>query len=282
MFFMFLSYIYIQKKYFSFSTIDPIGEILNQEFGSKTIKLHHSKCMLLVQKVLGPWFKKELLEDLHQSNTPFSLHVDDTTDCSVEKICAFSTRYYSHRFKTIKDTFLKLESITYTTADASFEVLQKVIKNLDLDTTQFVGLSTDTTNSMVGANHSLKTLAKDAYKNLTHVHCPPHMIDLAAKDAFKSLPDVIEWMIRASYNWFAHSTIRQKNYQETLELIGFDKIQDLLDLDEEENETGTNNKRKPALKLMSPSDTRWLMIADCSERIMLQVILFLNLEFGIC
>ena len=37
-----------------------------------------------------------------------------------------------------------------------------------------------------------------------------------------------------------------------------------------------NESRKPPLKLLSPSDTRWLIIADCSERVLMQVCVYLQ------
>lgn len=135
-----------------------------------------------------------------------------------------------------------------------------------------MALATDTTNSMVGKTHSLKTEAKKRYKDLVHVHCPNHVIDLCAKDGMKAVPEHIEWMIRQSYNFFAHSTIRQNEYRKILELVGFDSVSDLL---RDENDRGDFNpiedsEKKKTLKLISPSTTRWLVIADCMQRVLQQ------------
>ena len=157
------------------SSIDPLGQIINDEAmegtGKLPLQLHTDKCILLVLKVLGPFFLNELLNDLHHANTPYSYYVDDTTDISVKKLCTFSVRYYSHRFKTIKDTFLCLKEVVYTTADEMVKVVVDVNNEKEMDTDEFTSLCTDTTNSMTGDKHSLKTEAKKEYPLLLHIHC---------------------------------------------------------------------------------------------------------------
>ena len=76
------------------------------------------------------------------------------------------------------------------------------------------------------------------------------------------------FLIREIYNFFAHSVLRQAEYKAVLELVGFDEIGD----DEEREEEGGDKrtKKKGSLKLISPSKTRWLVIADCCERILRQ------------
>ena len=135
------------------------------------LQLHKDKANLLVQKIWGPFFKRELLNDLHHANTPYSYYVDDSTDKSVKKLCTFSVRYYSHRFETIKDTFLCLKEVVYTTADKMVEVVVNVNTENEMDTDEFTGLCTDTTNSMTGDTHSLKTEAQKEYPLLLHIHC---------------------------------------------------------------------------------------------------------------
>ena len=85
----------------------------------------------------------------------------------------------------------------------------------------------------------------------------------------KSIPDHVEWMIRATYNWFAHSTIKQNEYKTTLELVGFAAISEIISQETDDDEV--TPAKKSALKFLSPSATRWLVIADCLERCLQQV-----------
>ena len=96
-----------------------------------------------------------------------------------------------------------------------------------------------------------------------------HSIDLIAKQAMKSsIPSHVEYFIRESYNWFAHSPQRLQSYQEIARLIGFST-----DFDDGKDLEGANSSpdeiaEKNPPKLLSPSDTRWLAIADCIEKIL--------------
>ena len=101
----------------SFNAFDQIGEIIEDEFGPNAIKLHRTKNQALVQKVLGPYFLKELLKDLQHPDCFFSLLTDETTDISVTKLLTFSVRYYSSRFKQIKETHLDLKEMIRANAE---------------------------------------------------------------------------------------------------------------------------------------------------------------------
>ena len=148
--------------------------IINKEFlegSSYPLQLGNLKCSLLVKKIWGPHFKKELLNDLKQSNTPYSFYIDDSTDNADIKLSAFCVRYYSNRFQTIKDTFLRLREVIHTDAITMTNLVVDVNTELELLTDWFISVCTDTTNSMVGDKHSLKTELKKIYPWLIHVHC---------------------------------------------------------------------------------------------------------------
>ena len=102
--------------------------------------------------------------------------------------------------------------------------------------------------------------------------CSPHSCDVCAKDALEIMPSVLEFLIRESYNWFAHSAQRQSEYKNVLELVGFENINVENDEDNSENAGATASVGRRPMKLISPSTTRWLVMADCVERILIQVI----------
>ena len=107
---------------------------------------------------------------------------------------------------------------------------------------------------------------------------PNHGWELGGKYGIKALPDHIEHMVTESYNWFAHSKIRQNEYLVTLELVGWAKISEILSEEEPDGEEPDDEgeilsqDEKPPLKLLSPCRTRWLIFADCTQRVLQQVI----------
>lgn len=80
-------------------------------------------------------------------------------------------------------------------AQSLMKVLEEVVIEWELEPDNFVGLSTDGASPMIGVHNSLQALARKKYKNLVHLRCPAHSIDLAAKDAMKALPAYIEFMV---------------------------------------------------------------------------------------
>ena len=66
----------------------------------------------------------------------------------------------------------------------------------------FIGLGTDGCSTMTRPEEGVGVLAKK-------VHCTPHAIDLAAKEAGLELPIGTIFLITQSYNYFAHFSLRQ-------------------------------------------------------------------------
>ncbi|KAG0413473.1 hypothetical protein HPB47_009351, partial [Ixodes persulcatus] len=89
-------------------------------------------------------------------------------------------------------------------------------------------------------------------QNLISMKCSCHSLDLVASKAIEAIPSAVEHMVRETHNYFAHSSCRQEVYK---------KLHD---------STTTNCKEKNPLKNLSLSQTRWLAIADCIERILAQ------------
>ncbi|KAA0714107.1 hypothetical protein E1301_Tti022795 [Triplophysa tibetana] len=109
-----------------------------------------------------------------------------------------------------------------------------------------MGIAKDGASVMVGKNHSVFTLLKQIQPNLQLIRCVCHSLDIVANKAMQLLPSNIEYMVRETYNWFVHSAKRQYEYKNIYETI--------------------NNGGCP-LKLISPSCTGWLVMADCINRI---------------
>lgn len=101
----------------SFNAFDVIGEIIEDEYGPNALKMHQTKCKALVESVLGPYFKKELIKDLQHEDCIYSLLTDETTDISVTKLLTFSVRYYSPKYQKILETHLDLKEMVRATAD---------------------------------------------------------------------------------------------------------------------------------------------------------------------
>ena len=153
---------------------------------------------------------------------------------------------------------------------SSFNFAVAVIEDHKMNPRQGIGLSSDGEEKMKGKNNGWQAQLRRLYPWMVYVKCTPHTCDLCAKASIKVLPADVIKIVTESYNWFAHSVKRQVEYKEILDLIGFALIDALLH--DEEDFVDENGKRPP-LRLISTSITRWLAIADCIERLLQQVII---------
>ena len=244
----------------SVATVDSLTTLLNQEY-KDTLRLKRSKCTALIKNVLAPFFREDLKKDIQ--DTPFSLLVDEATDISTTKYLGFAIRYFSESMQKIKSTYLGLSELKGADALSLSEAVQSTMQSWGLKGDNMVGLGTDGANVMKGEHHSLQSLLKQSIPHLVHISCICHSIDLIAKEAVnKALPSNIDFLIRESYNWFAHSSQRQAAFKEIFDLVGFSSCSGL-----QEN-LDTADGTQTCLKLISPCTTRWLVMADCTERIL--------------
>lgn len=106
------------------------------------------------------------------------------------------------------------------------------------------------------------------------MNCVCHGLDNAAENALKkAFPSHVDYMASQTYNWFAHSSKRLQAYADIVKQIGFGYPDDDEDGEEQFEESegkGTVKARTQPLKIISPSLTRWLVHADCIDRILQQ------------
>ena len=91
------------------------------------------------------------------------------------------------------------------------------------------------------------TLMRKEVPDLIHVRCICHSLQLCSSYALSVLPRHIEHQVKETYNWFTNSTMRQKKFQAIYSTI---------------------NVGEAPLKILKLSDTRWLSIAPCVQRIL--------------
>ncbi|KAJ8966915.1 hypothetical protein NQ317_009498 [Molorchus minor] len=83
---------------------------------------------------------------------------------------------------------------------------------------------------------------------LAAFRCVCHSLQLAVSTASeKTLPRNIEFLIKETYNWFSHSSIRQLSYKQIYSLI--------------------NNGEEP-LKILKMAATRWISIEPALKRVL--------------
>jgi hypothetical protein len=186
-----------------------------------------------------------LLQDIGSS--VYSLIIDESTDISVVKMLGVIIRYVSRDKKKIISTYLGLLPLADGTAATIVATLDSYLQEIRLSPKKCVGIGTDNAAVMVGSQAGVHKLLQVKWeKPLTLIPCACHGIQLAVSSASLELPSSLEFLIRETYNWFSHSSIRQHKYKTLFQAL---------------------NNKEP-LKIVQVCDVRWLSIFVAIDRIL--------------
>jgi len=236
----------------SILSCDHLGELCVKQFSDseagKGIKMHGTKCTTVICNILSPHFENNFKTSF--ADQPYSILIDESTDISVLKFLGVTIMYFGRNIGKIMSTYLSLVEMEACDADAITEAVCKTIEEKGLNIKKMVGLGSDNASVMVGINNGVYKNLKEKVPSLIHIPCVCHSLQLAVSAAASTaLPRNIEYLIKETYNWFSHSTLRQAQYKNLCNAI--------------------NNGHDP-LKIVKACDTRWLSIETAVSRILHQ------------
>ncbi|KAK3907361.1 SCAN domain-containing protein 3 [Frankliniella fusca] len=198
----------------STKTVDHLGEILKdvgQEGRLKYLRLHRTKCSQLIMKVIAPEIQRDIVRDL--GDEYFSVIVDESTDTATKKFMAVIIKYFSFSRKQMVLEFLGLIEFTDTTAPVLYAGFKEFCTLVGLNVKRLYAIGTDGASNLSGMHSSLYALLKtnDA-PWLVLMRCICHSLDKCASKASAELPSNLEFMIRETNSWFAHSSLRKEKH----------------------------------------------------------------------
>ncbi|XP_072402181.1 uncharacterized protein [Diabrotica undecimpunctata] len=212
---------------------------------AKQLHLKRTKAKSIICNNLGYNFLEELYIKLREPGCFFSLVMDETTDISVKKQCAFTTIIYENN--STKTQFFDLVEAHGSTASDLYGILKNCLTSKNIPLTNFVGFSSDTTNVMVGEFNSVFSKLKEEFPHIVCIRCSCHMAHLATSKACLKLPRHVEDLLRNIGSHFNRSALRRHKF---IEFQNFFQVK--------------------IHKILSPAITRWLSIKECVDRVLEQ------------
>ena len=138
----------------SVKTIDHLGEILKKVAkGSvlQTIRFHRTKCTAVVQEVISPSYRDELLKDVGKFD--YALIVDEVTDMFTTKFMGVCIRYFSQSRQKMVTDYLGIIKVVSCTGEKLAEALLDYLENeIKMPLSQFHAVGTDGAPAMCGEN----------------------------------------------------------------------------------------------------------------------------------
>ena len=202
----------------SIMAVDHLGEIMAQHGkGSKLekLKLHRTKCSLLIKKVISPALHKDLSTDM--AGQKYCVILDESTDVSCTKLLCVVIRYYSKSEKRIVTSFLCLIPVIKATGHDLFEALKSCLGEAGLDLTNCIGYASDGASVMVGEHNSVWSRIKAVSPNCILIKCICHSLALCIKHAYDKMPANIGFMLSEIPKWFSKSGVRRDAYTQLFE-----------------------------------------------------------------
>ena len=158
-----------------------------------------------------------------------------------------AARIYDEEDGCVKTQCLAVQRVERSTAEAIFESIESVVTKDSIPWERLVGTSTDGCNVMRGKHNSVLTRLVRAQPDLFSIHCVCHAVHLCASDACSQLSDHLEEFLRLLVYFFEKSAKRTAMFEEYQELAGVS-----------------------VHKLIKPSQTRWLSLAEGVSRVLEQ------------
>lgn len=236
-----------------FSLMDVLTPLCKDIFPdskiARELALHRTKATHIVKESISKIYCGELYEKLRENGSFFSIIMDETTDNSTTKHCAFTVIYFDHQQYKIICRFFDMVEHCSGTADDLYKCLVKTISEKRIPLTNLVGFSSDTTNCMFGKDQSVAALLKKEFPDIALIKCSCHMIHLCASKACLELPRSVEDLLRNIGAHFHRSAKRTEKFKEFQDFFGTE-----------------------IHKIISPSNTRWLSLKACVDRVLEQFV----------
>lgn len=238
---------FLSEHYLSISLCEPLLMLLKSMFPDQTalkrVSLGKQRTSNIIRQVFGNHLVSDLCAVLRERM--FAVIVDETTDRSTTKQMTIICQYYENCH--MKDSFLDMVEVHDSSARGLFQSLKQCFSDHQIPLKNVVAFCSDTTNVMMGNNHSVATLLRDELPNIIIVKCSCHMIHLCASYACLKLPKSLEDLCRNIFTHFNLSSKRQDAFKEFQNFVGVEPH-----------------------KILSPGQTRWLSLEQCVQRLLEQ------------
>ena len=231
--------------------VDPDSQIIQK------MTLSPSKVSYMVSMGLGPYFKKQLVEDVRQSG----LYVIGMDGSSFKQGAAgLSThldlhlRFWSVRFNRVIDSIFDLHVLGKEPATVQSSKVQESLAKAELSLTKLVSLSRDNPTVMKATARLLKEAAEAAGNpKLFDLSCLLHPVHTSSKELTKSLQLDITSLLAALHSFFSMSSSRREDV-----ITIRQELQDML---------GENFREPIATFFLRHVETRWLEIGPVIDRV---------------
>ena len=200
------------EENWSFNSASSLPVVLKRILpnNSTVSKIHlgRDKLRYLTRYGLLPYYEKSLKEDM--KDIPFSIFIDESTDCDREFLCVL-IRFSDKQSLKVTTRLLQLVHIESSKAADIVSALLSSLTTFGLDPTNMLAVMSDNCNTMRGEHGGVMALLEKGGNELLDVHgCTLHLLHVAAKHGFNAM-DTHELISDCLYDLHSHFSNSPKN-----------------------------------------------------------------------
>ena len=241
---------FIGEHHLALAVADHCSKLFTSMFPDSNIarafKCGRTKATATV-KVIAQDIMKNIVARIGDANF-FSIQIDETTDITVYEQMGIMLRYFDNTDGKVCCMFYKLEPIISADAEGIFSAIDQNFNDSDpICYSKLVGVGSDGCNVMLGSRNSVLTRLRTKQPSLISFHCNCHVAALIANHACGKFPGYLDDITIQIWYFFHKSPKRQRSF--------------------EHYQVFTECK---AHKLLKASQTRWLSLEACVNRLLEQ------------
>ena len=194
-------------------------------------------------EALGTWVDESLLARL-QNTRHFSLLADECTNITTIEELSVACRWVENGRPV--EHFIEIIPLKKADSKTIYETLVDCLKMKGVQISKLIGMGFDGAATFSGKRNGVQTLLKTNSPHSIFVHCHCHLLQLACVQAANSTPGIKHVYITLTTLWkfFHYSPKRAECLKE---------VQRVLNM--------------PEMKVIKPSDTRWLAHERCVKAV---------------
>ena len=194
-------------------------------------------------EALGTWVEESILKRLKKVSC-YSIMADECTDVSCIEELSLYCRWEEGGVS--EEHFLDIIHLKKADAESIYSAMIQCLKQKTLQVSQIVGMGFDGASTFSGKKSGVQTRIRNLAPHALFVHCHCHLLQLACIQAANSTSGIkhVYTTLTALWKFFHYSPKRAQSLKE---------VQNVLNM--------------PELKIIKPSDTRWLAHERCVKAV---------------
>ncbi|XP_064386984.1 zinc finger MYM-type protein 1-like [Halichondria panicea] len=194
-------------------------------------------------EAIATWLRRKLLKSLRESPF-FSILADECEDISTQEELSICCRWIVDG--QAEEHFISVLHVLACDAETITEAIESFIASSDLQYRKLVGQGYDGAAVFSGCRSGVQVRMRTHAAHAVHVHCACHRLQLASIQAAKTVPEIqkVFGMMGNIWKLFYYSPKKMQALKEVQAVLGL-----------------------PELKVVKPSDTRWLSHERCMRAI---------------